>query len=204
MSAGLSFDNYFYFFFLRLSQRRSQLTRGVTIKRNTLPSSLLLTTILTGNVRYNLFNFSFTTSQQIIFKQILINTFCWGNNHCNGYNFMRIIDCRTPHFRGRKIRAEFDIRVEQAEVQDVRVRAGFTDADCRGAVDGKSLAPFPTATVVWGRAEAATTAGGGEAAAAACARPFPVTTVRARLLTTSLCSQYVWCLCCWAPSLYYC
>ena len=113
-----------FIFFLRLSQRRSQLTRGVTIKRNTLPSSLLLTTILTGNVRYNLFNFSFTTSQQIIFKQILINTFCWENNHCNGYNFMRIIDCRTPHFRGRKIRAEFDIRVEQAEFQDVRVRAG--------------------------------------------------------------------------------
>ena len=33
---------------------------------------------------------------------------------------------------------------------DVRVRAGFTDADCRGAGDGKSLAPSPTATATWG------------------------------------------------------
>ena len=50
------------------------------------------------------------------------------HSFCIVYNFMQncviLDDRRTPQFRGRKIRAEFDIRVEQAEFQDVRVRAG--------------------------------------------------------------------------------
>ena len=68
VSAVLSpgFHIYLYFCFLRLSPLLSPPTLGATIERNILPSSLLLTTILTGNFRYNSFNFSVTTFQRII------------------------------------------------------------------------------------------------------------------------------------------